>query len=634
MSANTGPEKNWLWFFHNGELHLLYQADPHTIIRFNEKYEQVQTYETTTEGRFPWDYGIPRGGTPPVLAGDGNEYWTYFHSSLPTFDKYRRRYYMGAYAFEASPPFRITKITPEPILAGSSCDPWDERKPLVVFPCGSILKDDSWTITMGINDLSSAWARIPHEDIEERCVRLYNPPKRTLGSILGLKPKVKDVTLVCIDDRKPHLAQRAMDQCTERLAFEDVKFFTSHTGYRRAVKIPPIRSLEEYSRFIIKDLADHIKTSHCLIVQWDGYVIDPAKWKPEFLNYDYVGAPWITGGVGNGGFSLRSRKLLKTLQADAFTGPFMPEDQNICRNWRATLETEHKITFAPPALASMFSVENGVYTGQFGFHSFITKLPTHISRPKVFHHSGDYGDMIYGLAAIRAAGGGVLYVSDKTQHELRQRQTQATFSNIESLLNVQEYIWRASWTGEKFDPDYDLNRFRDNYVRGKSLLTQQCNVVGEVYDETQPWLKVDFAMAIPGKQAVVSRSGHYHNSLFPWKNMVKQFGKRMVFVGLDDEYDAFIKSFGEIDRVKTPTLLDVARLIQGTGLFIGNQSAPMSIALGLGARVIQETWDGPSISLGDLDATWDGKGDANCILNRPNAIYCTGGQVDIPKGWL
>ena len=59
------------------------------------------------------------------------------------------------------------------------------------------------------------------------------------------------------------------------------------------VKINKISSIKDYSSFIIYSLYKYIKTSHILIVQWDGYIINPEKWDPNFLKYDYVGAPFI-----------------------------------------------------------------------------------------------------------------------------------------------------------------------------------------------------------------------------------------------------------------------------------------------------------------------------------------------------
>jgi hypothetical protein len=127
-----------------------------------------------------------------------------------------------------------------------------------------------------------------------------------------------------------------------------------------------------------------------IIIQADGYALNAAAWTPDFLDYDYIGAvwPWLENApywklpvVGNGGFSLRSRKLYAALtdlqpnwrstawQADPrFAHPFytairpdgtrwVPEDTLICL-WHADiLREKYRIRFAPPELANRFSVE-------------------------------------------------------------------------------------------------------------------------------------------------------------------------------------------------------------------------------------------------------------------------------------
>jgi len=160
LGKDTGAEKNWLWFFHGEQLHMEYQASPHIVCRFSldGKFEQ----EYKTEANLSWDYGVIRGGTPPVLVG--NEYLTFFHSRLKL-EEHHWRYYMGAYTFESQPPFRIIRMTTEPLLAGSSDDIESPSKPLVVFPCGSRLKDGKWLVTGGCNDLTSFWIEIPHNDL-------------------------------------------------------------------------------------------------------------------------------------------------------------------------------------------------------------------------------------------------------------------------------------------------------------------------------------------------------------------------------------------------------------------------------------------------------------------------------------
>lgn len=130
-----------------------------------------------------------------------------------------------------------------------------------------------------------------------------------------------------------------------------------------------------YSEFCIKRMVDYIKTDHMLIIHADGYVLNPKAWKDEWLQYDYIGAPWPYAdgmAVGNGGFCLRSRRLMQILK-DADIEHIHPEDHHICRTYRTSLEKDHGIKFAPESVAREFSIEaygskDRKYKGQFGFH--------------------------------------------------------------------------------------------------------------------------------------------------------------------------------------------------------------------------------------------------------------------------
>lgn len=159
--TQIGDEKNWIWFFHENLPHLIYLCQPHTVVPFNAFFEAGKPY-VTKEINPLWMHGTPRGGTPPILVD--NEYWSFFHSSTPWVGK-KRRYHMGVYAFEAHPPFRMTRMSSMPILSGSKQDKWFEGKPLVIFPNGAMLKDGLWTVVFGVNDLLSGWIDIPHRDL-------------------------------------------------------------------------------------------------------------------------------------------------------------------------------------------------------------------------------------------------------------------------------------------------------------------------------------------------------------------------------------------------------------------------------------------------------------------------------------
>lgn len=140
----------------------------------------------------------------------------------------------------------------------------------------------------------------------------------------------------------------------------------------RIVAGADLNTREKYSRVVQQDLGHHVTTPFAMIVQWDGYPTRPENWTDAFYDYDYVGAPWqdfpAFRAVGNGGFSLRSQKLLRACQDPRFV-PFHPEDIGICHKNRAFLEETCGIRFAPLDVAARFSFERrGERSLAFGFH--------------------------------------------------------------------------------------------------------------------------------------------------------------------------------------------------------------------------------------------------------------------------
>ena len=191
-----------------------------------------------------------------------------------------------------------------------------------------------------------------------------------------------DVSLICFDTRHPDQACGAIERCNESTAFASTDFFcpsgwtppaAASTSSANVVLHPiaPIRGIEDYNRFRLRGLADYVRTSHALVMQWDGFLNKPGYWSQDFLKWDYIGAPWYSGKspstVGNGGFSLRSRRLLDAL-ATMNHSYRVPEDVTICINLRPELESRFGIRFAPLEVAQNFACEYGPYRPAFGFH--------------------------------------------------------------------------------------------------------------------------------------------------------------------------------------------------------------------------------------------------------------------------
>ena len=186
-----------------------------------------------------------------------------------------------------------------------------------------------------------------------------------------------DVTLIAVTSVAVSQTVRAMTLSLDQIAFGAAILLSDQSPPSETPsdiawqRIAPIRSRTAYSQFMLQDLRQYLTTSHVLCVQWDGYVLDASEWDPTFLDYDYIGAPWphfADGhGVGNGGFSLRSRRLLDACIALGIDAT--PEDVAICRTHRVALEQEFGIRFAPDVLARRFAFERHKSTNrEFGFH--------------------------------------------------------------------------------------------------------------------------------------------------------------------------------------------------------------------------------------------------------------------------
>lgn len=207
-----------------------------------------------------------------------------------------------------------------------------------------------------------------------------------------------DVTLLAIDGRGA--PKEAIQKTTSRLKFGAVK----------VIDDPKINSVEKYSEWVIKHAADCVETSHMLIIQHDGYVINPNEWDNSWLQYDYIGATWWYEdgmNVGNGGFSLRSKRLMQLAQTICMQTH--PEDHHICRTYRRELE-EQGMKFAPDEVADKFSYEGyrqpGKFlNGQFGFHrAQKTTTPTKpVNRQKlVIGQFASLGDILWLVPLVRA----------------------------------------------------------------------------------------------------------------------------------------------------------------------------------------------------------------------------------------
>ena len=174
-----------------------------------------------------------------------------------------------------------------------------------------------------------------------------------------------------------------------KIKINKIIFLTSNIEYKNndwVIHTIPKLNYVQYSNLLFNGLGDYFDDEKIIHIQTDGFMQNNTNWDDEFLNYDYIGAPWPAtcnwcGGtalVGNGGFSIRSKKLYNLTKNVVFlSGPNTQylttnDDVFISATIRKYLE-ENEIKFAPVELAKRFSVEIPIeethnLQNSFGFH--------------------------------------------------------------------------------------------------------------------------------------------------------------------------------------------------------------------------------------------------------------------------
>lgn len=242
--------------------------------------------------------------------------------------------------------------------------------------------------------------------------------------------------------------------------------------------------------------------------------------------------------------------------------------------------------------------------------------------------AGDYGDAIFAMNCFRALGGGTLLLH--SERWTREPMTEAKVQSLRSLLITQPYIEDVRWLKPNEQVDVNLNDFRAAYFRDfkKSAFPKKRNLCEWILrthgcdpdEQNKQWL---WAPPIRVAPVIINRTGAgrhahhvYHNHSFPWRQILERYGQRNIaFVGTKEEHAEFIRHFGSVSHYEwTPTLLDVARVIAGADLFIGNQSCAYAIAEGLKKPAILEV------------CPWL----PNCLFYRSDVVHGWNADIDLP----
>ena len=204
---------------------------------------------------------------------------------------------------------------------------------------------------------------------------------------------LSNITLIILTSIKFDQTIKALEYSCRGINFGSVKLVSHERPENLPNAIthefcPKMSTIDEWNYAAIYELPKHIDTEFCILIHDDGFIVNPEMWRDEFLDYDYIGAPWplpndnfsyrdINGELircGNS-VSLRSKKLIDlAVDLDLEWKPFhgyYNEDGFICVNYRHKY-VENGCIFAPIDVAKYFSHESMIPEIQgikpFAFH--------------------------------------------------------------------------------------------------------------------------------------------------------------------------------------------------------------------------------------------------------------------------
>ncbi len=208
---------------------------------------------------------------------------------------------------------------------------------------------------------------------------------KPIGDCVIKKLKLPNVTLFAIatKDGDVEKTAEALNYSMRDIEFAEVKLVSHYRplNLHKDIKfeyVDKMGSIDDWNRYLFYNAWRHVDTEFGMLVHSDGYVVNVSSWRDDFLNYDYIGAPWpdvvarlIVGNdpnreairVGNS-VGLRSRKLmLLPLKVGIKMSPSpnndFNEDTQICVHHRNEF-LKHGIKFADIDVAKYFSHEKPI----------------------------------------------------------------------------------------------------------------------------------------------------------------------------------------------------------------------------------------------------------------------------------
>lgn len=220
-----------------------------------------------------------------------------------------------------------------------------------------------------------------------------------------------------------------------------------------------------------------------------------------------------------------------------------------------------------------------------------------------FKHSGNVGDIIYSLPALRSVlqnkkeqkADYYLNVGVKTGysgwHPLGNILLNKDFVNkLKPLLETQSYINKVKiYNNEKIDVDFDhfrkipINPFTYCIPRWYFLF-----IVGANWDLSKPWLEVEPDYRFKDK-VLVARNQRLQSQFINYK-FINDYSSDVVFVGVEKEFEDFQKECPSCKEFfQADDFLQLAQVIKGSRFLVANQGLIYTLAESMKTPRILET---------------------------------------------
>lgn len=224
-----------------------------------------------------------------------------------------------------------------------------------------------------------------------------------------------------------------------------------------------------------------------------------------------------------------------------------------------------------------------------------------------FKHSGNAGDIMYAIPAMIALAKGKpihLYLQidqpgryGKYPHPLGDKMlTRKIADMLKPLLMDQNGITVVEiYDGQAIDYDLDLFRRFPIWLSRGNISRWYFLVFPTTHPLHLPWLKVTPDDSVKD-HIIVARSQRYRAPAIDYSFLSRY--KKILFVGVQVEFEEMKQMIPHIEYRQVDDFLQLARLIMGCKLFIGNQSFPFSIAESLKSkRLLELYYQAPNVSV-------------------------------------